>query len=199
MSFIDTIAPEDADDEVNSMYRQLQGARSYLPNYAKVYCYRPQVMADWSVLQKTIQQTMDARRYELVTLAAAQTIDSSYCSLAHGQILEKHYYPGAAMTRIATNSDHSELDDADKAMMRFARKVADQASTTTQVDIDELRECGFSDEAIFDITAAAAARCFFAKIADALGALPDAALAGMGENLRQALTVGRPIENPDSQ
>jgi alkylhydroperoxidase family enzyme len=79
-------------------------------------------------------------------------------------------------------------------MMEFARKVADDSSRTTQEDIDVLKSHGFDDAEIFDITAAAAARCFFAKIADALGAAPDSAFMAMEASLREALTVGRAIE-----
>ena len=80
-------------------------------------------------------------------------------------------------------------------MMTLARKVARDSSSVSQADIDTLREAGFSDESIFDIVATAAARCFFAKIPDALGAGPDAALADMDEDLCEILTVGRPIAN----
>ncbi len=41
---------------------------------------------------------------------------------------------------------------------------------------------------------AAAARCFFAKVLDGVGVLADARFAGMEPGLRDALVVGRPIE-----
>ena len=41
---------------------------------------------------------------------------------------------------------------------------------------------------------AAAVRCFFSKVLDATGTMPDAALHGLPEQLRSALTVGREIE-----
>jgi hypothetical protein len=47
--------------------------------------------------------------------------------------------------------------------------------------------------------AAAAARCFFSKVLDALGALPDAAYAELDADLKRELTPGRPIspETPE--
>ena len=56
-----------------------------------------------------------------------------------------------------------------------------------------LRQHGFSDAEIVDITTTAAARCFFSKTLDAWGAEPDENFMALDENLRQALTVGRPI------
>jgi cysteine synthase len=57
--------------------------------------------------------------------------------------------------------------------MTLATKVARDAATVTQGDIDSLRNAGFTDAGIFDVVAAAAWRCFFAKMPDALGARPD--------------------------
>ena len=43
------------------------------------------------------------------------------------------------------------------------------------------------------VAAAAAARCFFSKTLDALGAQADPVFAELDPELRDALTVGRPI------
>jgi hypothetical protein len=44
-----------------------------------------------------------------------------------------------------------------------------------------------------DVVLTAAARCFFSKTLDALGAEPDSAYWNLDPGLRDALTVGRPI------
>lgn len=66
-------------------------------------------------------------------------------------------------------------------------------TAVTQTHIDTLHQHGFTDAEIFDITTTAAARCSFSKTLDALGAEPDEAYMALDKNLRQALTVGRPI------
>jgi hypothetical protein len=63
----------------------------------------------------------------------------------------------------------------------------------TQDDVDELRVLGLTDEEIFDVILAAAARSFFAKALDATGTAPDAAFRQLEPDLVEALTVGRPI------
>ena len=77
--------------------------------------------------------------------------------------------------------------------MAFAELIVRDSTAVTQNDIDILRQHGFSDAEIFDITTTAAARCFLSKTVDALGAEPDANYLALDEKLRQALTVGRPI------
>ena len=58
-----------------------------------------------------------------------------------------------------------------------------------------LLDRGFTDAEIFDITAAASARCFFSKLLDALGAEADGAYDFLEDPLKQLLTPGRPMSH----
>jgi uncharacterized peroxidase-related enzyme len=193
MVFIKTVPVVEATGDVRRMYEE-QGARlGYVPNYAKAFSLRPQVMDGWAHLLKSIRSTMDERRYELVTLAAARALRSSYCALAHGQVLEKQFFSTEELTRIALRDDDSPLEPTEAAILAFAEKVVRQAEKVTREDVDALRDHGLDDGEIFDVAAAAAARCFFSKVLDALGAEPDASYRAIAPGLRDALTVGRPI------
>jgi alkylhydroperoxidase family enzyme len=59
-------------------------------------------------------------------------------------------------------------------MLDVVEKVVLHAYKVAPEDIDGLRGHGFSDEEILDIVLAAAARSFFSKTLDALGAEVDA-------------------------
>ncbi len=193
MAFIDGIPVAQASGDVRSMYEKTQAAAGYVPNYAKVFSHRPQVMAAWSGLLASIRSNLDTRRYELATLAAARALHSSYCMLAHGSVLRRQCYSAEQLTAIAKNAATAGLAPADVAMMAFAEKVARDASSIVESDVRSLREHGFTDAEIFDIAATAAARCFFSKLLDALGAEPDAAFAALEDDLKRQLTPGRPI------
>jgi uncharacterized peroxidase-related enzyme len=158
-------------------------------NMERAFAVRPDVLAAWIQLNTSIKATSDFRRYELATVAAARRLRSSYCALAHGKVLAEQFYDPATVARLPEG-----LDDADRAIMAFAEKVVDDATGITQADVDELRGHGLSDEEIFDVALAAAARCFFSKTLDALGALPDASYADLDPELRDASVVGRPIQ-----
>jgi uncharacterized peroxidase-related enzyme len=193
MAFIRTVPVEQAEGDVRAMYEKTQAALGYVPNYAKVFSHRPPVMAAWSGLLASIRGNLDTRRYELVTLAAARALRSSYCMLAHGSILRRQFYSAEQLTAIAGSGGGSALAPADVALMAFAEKVARDASAITEGDVRALREHGLSDAEIFDVAAAAAARCFFSKLLDALGAEPDATFDGLEDELKRRLTPGRPI------
>jgi hypothetical protein len=73
-----------------------------------------------------------------------------------------------------------------------ASRVARDATSVTHADVDRLRTLGLTDSEILDVVLAAAARCFFSKTLDALGAEPDAKYSELQPDLRDTLTVGRP-------
>jgi alkylhydroperoxidase family enzyme len=160
-------------------------------NYERAFAERPGVYAAWVALNGAIKETMDLRRYELATLAAARRLRSSYCSLAHGTVLLERF--GEPVREIALDRRTAGLDEVDVAVMDLAEKVVDDATGIGDDDLRPLRELGLSEAEVMDVVLAAAARCFFSKTLDALGALPDAHYAELDEGLREVLVVGRPI------
>lgn len=193
MAFINTVSPVDADGEVLEMYERMQSKYGFVPNYAKVFSHRPEVMRLWADLLYGIRRNMDKRRFELVTVAAAMAVRSTYCSLAHGKALTE-YFGVRDLLAILENAGDSPLNAAETVMVEFSRKVARDASRVTAEEVDELKAHGFQDAEIFDIAAVATARTFFAQLCEGLGAVGDHAFFNLDPRLRQALAVGRPIE-----
>ena len=166
------------------------------PNYERLFASRPDVYAAWGTLKDAIAGSMDTRRYELATLAAALQLRSSYCSLAHGKVLADRFLDADTVRTLATDRRAAGLEEVDVAVMDLAAKVAVDAGSVTQADVDRLHDLGLSDEEVFSVVLAAAARSFFTKAVDAMGVLPDPSYAGLDAGMRDALTVGRPIEAP---
>jgi uncharacterized peroxidase-related enzyme len=193
MAFIATVPLAEATGEARVMYERGQARFGYVPNHTKLFSHRPGVWAGWEALLGSIRSNMDPRRYELVTVAAARALRCSYCALAHGVILRERFYSAEHLTAITHDPAAAGLSPADAAIMSFAEKVSRDADAITPADVAALRDHGLTDVEIFDVAAAAAARCFFSKMMDALGAEPDAAYAGVEDGLRRRLTVGRDI------
>lgn len=158
-------------------------------NYERAFEPRPEVYAAWRQLAGAVKANMDERRYELATLAAAQRLRSSYCSLAHGQLLAEQFdEPVLAILRNRAGA----LSEVDVAVMELAEQVAEDA-TRTDAARARLLELGLDEHEVMDVVLAASIRCFFSKTLDGLGVLPDAEYAAIDSELRDALVVGRPI------
>jgi uncharacterized peroxidase-related enzyme len=194
MTYIETIPPDEASGSVAEIYETARATHGLLPNFAQAFSLRPQVYAAWLQLNSAIKAEADLRRYELATVAAARRLRSSYCMLAHGSILADKFVGPETMRAVAADPAGAGLDEADVAVMDLAEKVAADATTVTEDDVARLRDVGLSDAEILDVVLAAAARCFFSKVLDGVGALPDREYEDKLEpELREALTVGRPI------
>lgn len=193
MTFIETIPEAEATGAVAEMYQRDRETFAELPNFTRAFSLRPDVYAAWLKLNGTIKSNMDLRRYELATLAAARRLRSSYCCLAHGSVLMAKFLEPGAVRALVDDYRTADLGPEDLAVMDLADKVAHDATSVTEADIERLRAVGLADDEILDVVLAAAARAFFSKTLDALGAEPDAKYVQLDPGLRDALTVGRPI------
>ncbi|HQR28719.1 MAG TPA: hypothetical protein PLP61_16870 [Nocardioides sp.] len=72
--------------------------------------------------------------------------------------------------------------------------MARDASSVQQHDVDALRELGLTDVDVADIVFAAAARSFFTRVLDGLGAQLDVETAEtFAPEILASLVVGRPV------
>lgn len=190
MSWI-AAADEAGSADVAEAFERDRATLGYVANYTRLLARRPAVYEAWRGLNASIKASMDPRRYELATLAAARRLRSSYCSLAHGRVLVDQF--GAAPEVRAITGGDGELAPVDAAVVRLAEKVAGGAATMTPHDLAEVRGLGLDDDEILDVVLTAAARCFFSSVLDATGTEPDAAYRDLDPELRESLTVGRPV------
>lgn len=192
--FIETIPEQDATDEVAAYYAGQRSAWGFLPNYAACFSSRPDVAGAWNSLNATIRDGMDRRRFELATIAAARELRSSYCTAAHSKFLRDVCGDGQSLVEIAQDPSGASLEGLDREVYGFAAKVARDASSITGADVGRLREAGLSDAEVADVVFAAAARAFFTKVLDGLGAQLDVETAATFEpELLASMIVGRPV------
>jgi uncharacterized peroxidase-related enzyme len=193
MAFIECIPDSEISADVQAMYARQESFWGFVPNYAKVFSHRPEVMGLWAALQSGIRRHMDRRRFELVTFAASQALRSTLCSLAHGKALTA-WLSEEDVIAIAGGKVPASLTPAEAAMLDFSRKVARDAWSVTAADVETLKKLQFSDAEIFDIVATAAARAFWTKVVEALGVEAEPSLREMNSSLQEALVAGRPID-----
>jgi uncharacterized peroxidase-related enzyme len=113
--------------------------------------------------------------------------------LAHGALLRKNFFSAAELVAIVNDFRNAGLPPEEVALMSFAQKITTQANQISEQDFDELRGQGFSDEEILDVVLACAARNFFSKTLDTLGASPDEAYLELEPELIHVLSAGRPF------
>lgn len=197
--FIETLSEDDATGASAEYYEKQRAAWGFLPNYAGAFAARPDVAQAWNALNVAIRDGMDRRRFELATIAAARALRSTYCTTAHSKFLRDVCGDESSLHSIAQDPSGAALDEQDRAVYQFATKVATDASSVEQGDVDRLRSLGLSDLDVANVVYAVAARSFFTRVLDGLGAQLDRATADeFPQVLLGSMIVGRPVSGAPS-
>ncbi|HWM15821.1 MAG TPA: carboxymuconolactone decarboxylase family protein [Microbacterium sp.] len=156
-------------------------------SYTKLMAMNPEAHQAFEALITAIVPSIGVRTYELATLGAARGIPSPHCLLAHGlKTLRAEVLDEDQLERVALDYETAGLSAADVAVMRFAEKMSTDAAAMTDADSQSLRDHGFSDRQIVDITFAAGARNFFSRSLRAL-AVPVDDVPALSPRLAEAL------------
>lgn len=86
------------------------------------------------------------------------------------------------ISQIVTDFQTADIDETTKAILEFAVKVTNAASTITPTDLEHLRSHGLTDEALFAIVEVVGFFCYVNRIADAFGVELDDFLEGRNFN-----------------
>jgi uncharacterized peroxidase-related enzyme len=190
--FIDTVPEAGAEGLLAEFYQQQRAAWGFLPNYAGAFSTRPEVGRAWGLLNRAVRDGMDRRRFEIATIGAARALRSTYCTAAHSKFLRDVCDDEPTMIAIAEDPTGASLNAADRAVYEFAARVATDAASIQQGDVDRLHELGLSDADVAGVVFAAAARCFFTRVLDGLGAQLDVQTAEeFAPEVLDAMVVGR--------
>ena len=87
----------------------------------------------------------------------------------HGAGLLRITHDRALVDALTSSVDPPSLDDAERTMLDYARKLTLAPQDVSEDDIRSLRESGFPDSGILAINAAAAYMNFVNRVAQGLG------------------------------
>jgi uncharacterized peroxidase-related enzyme len=155
--------------------------------HTRAMAVNPEAHQAFEDLIHAIVPSIGVRTYELATLGAARAIGSEHCLLAHGRkSLRAGLLDEDQLTRLARDGADADLDPQDLAVVAYAEKLSTDAAAMTDADTERLREVGFTDRQIVDITLAAAVRNYFSRALQAL-AVPVDDVPGLTPSLVAAL------------
>ncbi|WP_203581344.1 carboxymuconolactone decarboxylase family protein [Microbacterium hibisci] len=176
-----------ATGHVGEMYDGDLRGDGFVFAHTRAMAVNPDAHQAFEDLIHAIVPSIGLRTYELATLGAARAIGSEHCLLAHGRkSLRAGLFDEDQLARLARHDGDAGLDDADAAVVAYAEKLSTDAATMTDADTQRLRDLGFSDRQIVDITLAAAARNYFSRALQAL-AVPVDDVPGLSPALASAL------------
>jgi uncharacterized peroxidase-related enzyme len=176
-----------ATGHVAEMYDGDLRGDGFVFGHTRAMAINPEAHQAFETLIRTIVPSIGLRNYELATLGAARAIGSDHCLLAHGRkSLRAGILDEDQLARLAREGADADLDETDLAVVAYAEKLSTDAAAMTDADTQRLRDLGFTDRQIVDITLAAAVRNYFSRALLAL-AVPVDDVPGLRPELVAAL------------
>jgi uncharacterized peroxidase-related enzyme len=181
-----------ASPEGDEIFEQYAASDGYVANYARVWCWRPEILTAFAALraQLTADSSLTPREIAVLTVGTASERGDSYCSLAWGGRLAALADNETAAA--AVRGEDIELSPREDALLAWARAVVADPNVVSGKDIERLRSAGLDDREIFEATVWIGFRLGFSTINDALGVRPDRELAeSVPPSVREAVAFGR--------
>ena len=74
---------------VSAVYEDSLGSEGYVPNYVRLWCWRPEILEAFAKLRADLlaDSALSAREVAVMVASTASALGDSYCSLAWGEKL----------------------------------------------------------------------------------------------------------------
>lgn len=114
------------------------------------------------------------RQHEIIATVVSQQNCTRYCSVSHREFLRRATGDDALVDSLHRDPQSALLTSAEKAMVDYALQITRDATRISPADHQRLRDAGFDDRGILQITMIAAWFNYINRMADALGVGRDA-------------------------
>jgi uncharacterized peroxidase-related enzyme len=143
----------------------------FTPNVFSAYGYKPShFRAFFAYYDALVEDTPLAREeVEMIVVATSGVNDCLYCVVAHGALCRIYAEAPKLADQLATNHRQADVSEEHRAMLDFAVKLTESPERITDDDVQELRDAGFSQEAVWDIGAVTA----FFNLSNRMAVLAD--------------------------
>ncbi|REJ07670.1 carboxymuconolactone decarboxylase family protein [Microbacterium bovistercoris] len=183
-------AAEGATGKVAEMYAGDIDSDGFVFGHTAAMATNPEAYTAFEALIRAVVPSIGIGVYEAATLGAARAIGSPHCLLAHGRkALRAGVVDESGLTDFA-HGDDSGFSEAEQAVIRYAGRLSTDPASMTDADTQALRDAGFIDRQIVDITLVAAARNYFSRALLAL-AVPIDEVPGLDPAIAAALRAAR--------
>ncbi len=174
----------DVPDDIRAKIEAVQEKAGFVPNIFLALTARPEEFHAFfayhdALMDKATDGLSKAER-EMIVVATSNVNGCQYCVIAHGAILRIRAKNPLIADQVAVNYRKADLSERQMAMLDFAMKVAEDSRSVCDADYDTLRDHGFSDDDIWDISAITAFFALSNRMANAISLRPNKEFYSMG-------------------
>lgn len=130
----------------------------FTPNVFSAFGYKPSHFRAFVAYHDALVEDTELAReeIEMIVVTVSGVNDCLYCVVAHGALLRIYAEAPKLADQLATNHRSANLSPNHRAMLDFAVDLTESPESIGRTDLAKLRNHGFSEEAIWDITSVVA-------------------------------------------
>ena len=149
-------ALEDLPADILERILAVQEKAKFIPNVFLALAHRPAEFRAFFAYHDAIMEregsTLSAAEKEMIIVATSAANGCQYCVIAHGALLRVFAKAPLLADQIAVNYLHAPISPKQKQMLAFALKVSRTPERIDAADYAALKEHGYDDDDILDIT-----------------------------------------------
>ena len=177
----------DLPDDLKNIFVTINEKTGFVPNVFLALAHRPDELRAFMTYHDAVMERdggLSKADREMIVVATSSDNNCQYCVVAHGAILRIRAKNPLIADQVATNHKKADISDRERAMLDFAIKVSRDSRSIDDMDYENLRSHGFSDDDIWDIAAITAFFGMSNRLANFLSMRPNDEFYLMGRVLR---------------
>ena len=149
MARVKQISAQEANDDVKSMYAELEKKMGRVPNIFQNMGNSAAVLKGFLGLNEAAENTsLPAPLREEIALTVGEANHCCYSLAAHTAIAQQQ---GVAEADVPLARQAISKDPKTQAILKFAKLVVDQRGSVTDADVNALKAAGVSDQELVEI------------------------------------------------
>ena len=153
---LDYEGTKDGEDEVKNYLEIVQQKLGFIPNVLAAFSKFPKQFEGFTKLYNALmlgESGLTKLEREMIAVTVSSENHCFYCLVAHGSAVRELSNDPQLGERIAANFRSAELPKKQEELLNFTKKLTKDPSEISENDRKKLRDVGYTDRDIWDISA----------------------------------------------
>ena len=153
---LDYEGTKDGEDQVNNYLEIVQQKLGFIPNVLAAFAKFPKQFEGFTKLYNALmlgESGLTKLEREMIAVTVSSENHCFYCLVAHGSAVRELSNDPQLGERIAANFRSAELPKKQEELLNFTKKLTKDPSEIIENDRKKLRDVGYTDRDIWDISA----------------------------------------------
>ena len=153
---LDYEGAKDGEDQVKNYLEIVQQKLGFIPNVLAAFAKFPKQFEGFTKLYNALmlgESGLTKLEREMIAVTVSSENHCFYCLVAHGSAVRELSKDPQLGERIAANFKSAELPKKQEELLNFTKKLTKDPSEIGENDRQKLRDVGYTDRDIWDISA----------------------------------------------